>query len=111
MLNFGRATVTRKHVNEAVCEALFASSLQPSDTLTAETVADALATTARRLGAAGCNSHMAEEFGNHPEEAANRMRWVRQLTGDLCSCLYLPAAPPATTATAGTDLLPVCEAA
>jgi hypothetical protein len=111
MLNFGRATVTRKHVNEAVCEALFASSLQPSDTLTAETVADALATTARRLGAAGCSSHMAEEFGNHPEEAANRMRWVRQLTGDLCSCLYLPAAPLANTTAAGTDLLPVCEAA
>jgi hypothetical protein len=103
--------VTRKHVNEAVSEALFASSLQPSDTLTAETVADALATTVRRLGSAGCSSHMAEEFGNHPEEAADRMRWVRQLTDDLCSCMYLPAAPPITTATAGTDLLPVLEAA
>jgi hypothetical protein len=103
--------VTRKRVNEAVCEALFASPLQPSDTLTAETVAEALASTVRRLGAAGCNSQMAEEFGNHPEQAADRMRWIRQLTGDLSSCLYLPAAPPASTAAAGADLLPVREAA
>jgi hypothetical protein len=98
-------------VNEAVCEALFASSLQPSDTLTAETVADALATTVRRLGAAGCSSHMAEEFGNHPEQAADRMRWIRQLTDEMSSCLYLPAAPPTTTAARGTGLLPVLEAA
>jgi hypothetical protein len=98
-------------VNEAVCEALFASSLQPSDTLTAETVADALATTVRRLGSAGCKSHMAEEFGNHPEEAAARMRWIRQLTDELSSCLYLPAAPAPTTAVMGSDLLPVLEAA
>lgn len=103
--------MTSKHVNEAVCEALFASPLQPSDTLTAERVADALATTVRRLGCAGCSNHMAEEFGNHPEEAADRMRWIRQLTGDLCSCMYLPAAPPPTSAAAGTDLLPVREAA
>ncbi len=98
-------------MNEAVCEALFASSLQPSDTLTAETVADALAATVRRLGGAGCSSHMAEEFGNHPEQAADRMRWIRELTGDLSSCLYLPAAQPATTVALGTDLLPVRQAA
>jgi hypothetical protein len=103
--------MTRKHVNETVCEALFASPLQPSDTLTAETVADALATTFQRLGGAGCSSHMAEEFGNHPEQAADRMRWIRQLTADLSSCLYVPAIPPTTTAAAGTDLLPVREAA
>jgi hypothetical protein len=103
--------VTRKHVNEAVCEALFASPLQPSDSLTAETVADALATTVRRLGGAGCSSYMAEEFGNHPDEAADRMRWIRQLTDALSSCLYLPATPPTTVAPAGTDLLPIREAA
>jgi hypothetical protein len=103
--------VTSKHMNGAVCEALFASSLQPSDALTAETVAEALASTVRRLGAAGCSSHMAEEFGNHPEQAADRMRWIRQLTGDLCGCLYIPTDSSASTATARTDLLPVCEAA
>jgi hypothetical protein len=103
--------VARMHVNEAVCEALFASPLQPSDTLTAETVADAIGSTVRRLSATGCTSRVAEEFGEHPEEAADRMRWIRQLTSDLCGCLYFPTAVPATTASAGTDLLPVGEAA
>lgn len=99
------------HVNEAVCEALFASVLQPSDTLTAEAVADAIGSTIRRLSAAGCTNRVAEEFGNHPEEAANRMRWIRQLTSDLCGCLYFPTAVAATTATTGPDLLPLGAAA
>lgn len=103
--------MTRMHVNEAVYEALFASPLQPSETLTAEKVADAIGSTVRRLGAAGCTGCVAEEFGNHPEEAADRMRWIRRLTGDLCSCLYLPTAVSAAATSASTDLLPVCEAA
>ena len=98
-------------VNEAVCEALFASPLQPSDALTAETVADAIGSTVRRLGAAGCTSHVAQEFGDHPETATCRMRWIRQLTSDLCGCLYFPTAIPPATAAAGTGLLPVREAA
>jgi hypothetical protein len=103
--------VTRITVNEAVCEALFASPLQPSDTLTAETVADAIGSTVRRLGPARCASHMAQEFGDHPEEATLRMRWVRQLTGDLSGCLYFPTVVPPVTAVPGADLLPVLEAA
>jgi len=103
--------VTRMIVNEAVCEALFASPLQPSDMVTAEAVADAIGTTVRRLGPAGCTSRMAEEFGEHPEEATDRMRWVRRLAGDLCGCLYFPTAIPAAPAAAGVGLLPVREAA
>jgi hypothetical protein len=99
------------HVNEAVCEALFASPLQPSEMLTGERVAHAMGSTVRRLSVAGCTCRVAEEFGNHPEEAADRMRWIRQLTSDLCACMYLPTAGPATTASAGTDLLPVRAAA
>ena len=101
--------MTRITVNEAVCEALFASPLQPSDALTAETVADAIGSTVRRLGPAGCASDMAQEFGDHPEEATDRMRWVRQLTGDLCAYLCFPADVPHVTAAAG--LVPMREAA
>jgi len=97
-------------VNEAVCEALFASPLQPSDTLTAQAVADAIGSTLRRLGPSGCTSRMAEEFGDHPLEAAGRMRWIRQLTGDLSAFLYVSPAQPDATGSAG-DLLPVREAA
>jgi hypothetical protein len=103
--------VTRTNVNEAVCEALFASPLQPSDALTAETVADAIGSTVRRLGPAGCTGRMAEEFGDHPEAATRRMRWVRQLAGDLCGCLYFETAIPPVTVAVGAGLLPVREAA
>ena len=103
--------MTRMTVNEAVCEALFASPLQPSDALTAESVADAIGSTVRRLGPAGCTGRMAEEFGDHPDEAIDRMRWVRELAGDLCGCSYFPTAVPAVTVTAGAGLLPVREAA
>ena len=36
----------------------------------------------RRLGIGGCISLMAQEFGDRPEAAAERMRWVRQLVGE-----------------------------
>src|SRR5215469_10670850 len=107
----GGLPVTRMNINEAICEALFASSLQPSDSLTADMVADAIGSTIRRLGAGGCGSYVAAEFGDHPEQAVSRMRWIRQLSSELCGISYLPAALPTTATEAGTDLLPVREAA
>jgi hypothetical protein len=74
----GRA-MTRLDVIDARCEALFASELQQSDVTTAEAVAEAIRSTDRRLGNAGCVSRMAEEFGDHPDAAAERMRWARHL--------------------------------
>jgi hypothetical protein len=103
--------VTRMNANDTVCAALFASPLQPSDAPTAETIARAIGSTIRRLGAVRCTGHVAEEFGEHPEEAANRMRWIRRLTDELHRGGFLPTTVPATTATAGTDLLPVQDAA
>jgi hypothetical protein len=61
------------------CEALFASALQRSDAPTPDVVAQAIVQTARQFGARGCAGRMAQEFGDHPEAAAERMRWVRQL--------------------------------
>ena len=83
--------MTRMIVNEAVCEALFASPLQPSDALTAETVADAIGSTIRRLGTPGCTSHVAQEFGDHPEAAVDRMRWARALAKELFASPSAPA--------------------
>jgi hypothetical protein len=67
------------NVNEARCEALFASRLQPSDALTAGMVAEAIDHAVRRFGVGGCAGRMAQEFGDHPDVAAKRMRWVRRL--------------------------------
>ena len=77
MATTARLAMTR--LDEARCEALFASGLQPSDALTAETVTQAINRAIRRLGVRGCVAQMAQEFGDHPDAAARRMRWVRQL--------------------------------
>jgi hypothetical protein len=66
-------------LTEARCEALFASGLQPSDAPTAGMVAAAITRTVREFGSGGCAGRMAQEFGDHPDAAATRMRWVRQL--------------------------------
>ena len=68
------------NVNDAWCEALFASMLQPSDAPIADMVAEVVSRTVQRFGTHGCASRMAQEFGDRPPDAAaKRMRWVRQL--------------------------------
>jgi hypothetical protein len=73
--------MSRLNVNDARCEALFASGLQPSDAPSADVVAQVIRHTVRRYGIRGCADHMALEFGDHPEAAVERMRWARQLVG------------------------------
>ena len=63
----------------ARCQALFCSGLQPSDAPTAGTVATAIRAAVQQFGIGGCAGRMAQEFGDHPDAAASRMRWVRQL--------------------------------
>lgn len=57
-------------------EALFASELQPSDTPTEEVITTAIAATVLRFGSRGIAERMAQEFGDHPDVAAERMRWA-----------------------------------
>jgi hypothetical protein len=75
--------MTRLNVHDTQCEALFASGLQRSDAPTAETVAEAVSRTVRQFGIRGCVNRMAQEFGDHPEAAADRMRWVRRLADQV----------------------------
>jgi len=72
-------TVTPPDVNGARCQALFSSGLQPSDAPTADMVATAISRAVQQFGIGGCAGRMAQEFGDHPDAAARRMRWVRQL--------------------------------
>ncbi len=71
--------MTQLNPNQARSEALFASQLQPSDTPTAETVANAIDRAVQKYGIGGCAARMAQEFGDHPDAAAERMRWARWL--------------------------------
>ena len=79
MLTATQPALTRLTVNGAWCEALFASALQPSDSPTADVVTHAINWALRQFGVRGCAGRMAQEFGDHPDAAASRMRWVRQL--------------------------------
>jgi hypothetical protein len=90
------------NVDDAWCEALFASALQRSAAPAAEGVAAAISRAVRRFGTRGCVSRMAQEFGDHPQAAAERMRWVRQLAAEAAAPATCEparvAGSPATTA-------------
>jgi hypothetical protein len=75
--------MTRLNITDARCEALFASRLRQSDTPTASELAEIIRATVRQYGVRGCADRMAQEFGDHPEAAADRMRWVRQLVAEV----------------------------
>jgi hypothetical protein len=84
--------MTRLNMNDAKCTALFASRLQRSDALTGDALAEAVRQSVRQFGVRGCAALMAQEFGDHPEAAIDRMRWIRQLVGETPS---RPARPDA----------------
>jgi hypothetical protein len=58
-------------------DALFASALQRSDEPSARQVRQAIAATIRTYGDRGCAERVAQEYGDHPDVAAARMRWAR----------------------------------
>lgn len=62
-------------------DALFVSALQRSAAPTAAEVHEAVAEAVRAFGSQGCAAWVAQEYGDHPETAAARMRWAREVTG------------------------------
>ena len=85
-------TMTRLDVNGARCQALFSSGLQPSDAPTAGMKATAISRAVQQFGIGGCAGQMAQEFGDHPDAAASRMRWVRQLIAQQPAARWRAAA-------------------
>ena len=64
-------------------DALFASALQRGDDLSIIQIRRAIAVALNAYGAAGCAGSVAQEFGDHPETAAVRMRWARATVAAL----------------------------
>jgi len=58
-------------------DALFASALQRGDEVNVSQIQQAIAECLDAYGCAGCAGRVAQEFGDHPETAAARMRWAR----------------------------------
>jgi hypothetical protein len=86
-----QSTPARAAVTGARRVALFASGLQRSDAPTDAMAAEAITATMRRFGIHGCLSRMAQEFGDHPDTAAARMRWICQLTAQIPAWPNRPA--------------------
>jgi hypothetical protein len=64
-------------------DALFASGLQRSDEANVGQIHQAIAVSLDAYGAVGCAGRVAQEFGDHPETAAARMRWARATVAAL----------------------------
>ena len=59
-------------------DALFVSALQRSEAPSAGQVRQAIDAVVGSFGCLGCVERVAQEFGDHPEAAAVRMRWARE---------------------------------
>ena len=62
-------------------DALFVSALQRSTEPTAAQVHQAVSEAVAAFGSRGCAARVAQEYGDHPESAAARMRWACEVTG------------------------------
>ena len=72
-------------------DALFASVLQRSDNPSAGQIRKAIAAAVRGYGGLGCIERVAQEFGDHPEAAVDRMGWARTVAGQLFASRSAPA--------------------
>ena len=72
-----------RSIRDLQADALFASALQPSDQLSVSQIRRAIAVALDAYGGAGCAGRVAQEFGDHPETAAVRMRWARATVAAL----------------------------
>ena len=69
-------TMYHPTTSAARAEALFASVLQRSDRPSPGQVRKAVAAAMQAYGGRGCAELVAQEFGDHPETAVERMRWA-----------------------------------
>ena len=77
-------------------DAVFVSGLQRRDELSAGQVRQAVGAAIWTFGCSGCAGRVAQEFGDHPETAATRMRWARAVARDVLRDPTLEASPDAT---------------
>jgi hypothetical protein len=76
----GVTVMSGRIITDARAEALFVADLQRSDHPTPEEVKRAIRLALiRHGGSRNCAALVAAEFGDHPETAVVRMRWVLQV--------------------------------
>jgi hypothetical protein len=63
-------------IRTARAEALYLSTLQPSESPSPDRVRRNIATTLGQLALPECDAQIATDFGDHPDTAVARMRWA-----------------------------------
>ena len=87
-----RSAMHHLSVGAARADALFVSDLQRSGEPSAGQVRLAVAAAIRAFGSRGCAERVAQEFGDHPETSALRMRWAREaVAGTFAAAPAQPA--------------------
>ena len=76
-------TIYHASTSAVWAEALFVSVLQRSDRPSPGQVRKAAVAAVRAHGGPGCAELVAQEFGDHPETAVERMRWARALADEV----------------------------
>jgi hypothetical protein len=66
-------------------EALFVSDLQPSQRPTSAQIRTAVLRSLRRHRAVGCAALVAQEYGDHPGQTIERMRWATAAVRMSCA--------------------------
>jgi hypothetical protein len=67
------------NITAARAEALFASTLSACEPHDRAELTAAIAAAVRDYhGVAGCAAEVAQAYGEHPQQAAERMRWARE---------------------------------
>jgi hypothetical protein len=72
-------------------DALFVSALQRSEEPSTDQVRHAVIAAVRAFGSQGCAERVAQEFGDHPETAAARMRWALKVASEAFTSRPAPA--------------------
>ena len=85
-----RSVPCNPDMSAARADALFASTLQHSDEPSAVQVKQAITAATRAFGDLGCAARVAQEYGEHPETAARRMRWARTAVAGVFGSLSDP---------------------
>ncbi len=81
-LSASSLSISALSTGAARADALFASALQRSDDPSPGQIRRAIAAAVAAYGGLGCAARVAQAFGEHPETAVTRMRWVRMTVAD-----------------------------
>ena len=78
-----RLAIYESYSRAVWADALFVSALQRCEQPSESQIRQAVAEAVRTFGPSGCAERVAQEFGDHPDGAVDRMRWARTRAAEV----------------------------